>query len=86
MAAHMCQAAHPAACRLGGGLVHFTLVSDRGHYCRAFDVRVRFWGVVVRARARGATQHVTTLPDPPSLAAPREAEGVRLGPLCLWAG
>ena len=45
-------AAHSAQTIRGGGLVHF--YACQRTLCRAFDVCVRFWGVVVRAR--GATR------------------------------
>ena len=47
-------AAHSAQTIRGGGLVHF--YACQRTLCRAFDVCVRFWGVVVRAR--GATSLV----------------------------
>ena len=48
-------AAHSAQTIRGGGLVHF--YACQRTLCRAFDVCVRFWGVVVRAR--GATRRQT---------------------------
>ena len=56
-------AAHRAQTIRGAGLVHF--YACQRTVCRAFDVRVRFWGWVVRAR--GATR----LPQRPHAVPPR---------------